>query len=118
LTVRTRGLQVLVLGAVLTVAACGGAQDDAGPEIASPAGDAAVVGAAEPSAALAPGAAMTVGDSIAVREDSLYELRLLRQRLASMATYADCMESAKGLGQPQRRTIEAACARSRGNSPP
>ena len=117
MTVRTRGLPALVLAAVLAVAACGEAQDD-GPESVSRTGDAATVGVAEPSDAPAPGAPMTVEDSIAVREDSLYELRILRQRQASMATYADCMESAKGLGQPQRRTIEAACARSRGNSPP
>jgi hypothetical protein len=114
-------LPALLLAAVLVVGGCGGG-DDAGAETAVPveAGDAAVAGgdpAAVPVAAPAPGAPMTAEDSVrAAREDSLYELRLMRTRQASMESYAACMEKAKTADPSHRPVLEAACGRSRGAS--
>lgn len=108
----------VLLAAVLAAGACGGAQDDAEPAGVSSTGDAVAEEAAAPPLP-PPGTPWTAEDSLrAIVEDSLYELRNLTARQASMATYEECMESAKGLEQPQRRTIEAACGRTRGNSPP
>lgn len=102
-----------LLAAVLLAAACGGREtaDDAAVPDAGAVADAADPAAAPPPA---PGTPWTAEDSArAVRDDSIYEARLLRTRQAGMDSYEGCMAKTKGADPEQRVILEAACRRGR-----
>jgi len=104
-----------LLAAGLVVGACGGAKDTA--DDATAASDAAGAAAGEDPAAASiavPVAPSSVEDSIRLHEDSLYELRNLTTRQASMESYASCMVKARHSDPQTRPVLEAVCQRARG----
>jgi len=116
-----RRLAVLPLLAGALLGACRGNGDEDDDAQAPPAAAAspAPVDAgsdpAQPAAAPAPAAPMTVEDSIRIaRDDSIALAKDYNQRLGSMESYASCMQKAKAGDAQVRPVLEAACKRARG----
>jgi hypothetical protein len=107
----------VLLLAALAAASCGEARQ-AADETAE---DSAVLEAADeaPTAvAPEPGAPWTAEDSArAIRDDSLYEARLMQARRQAMDSYEGCMEKTKAADPEHRKILEAACARGRRAEP-
>ena len=102
-------------GALAALCACGGKaarQTDDGDSGAAP-GESLTpsnVATDDGSAPAAPGQAPR---QLTPEQDSIQEARLYEQRRQSMETYDSCMKKAAAVDGEARRTIEAACARSR-----